>query len=198
MKFFSKIALIIFILQGCGTSNRMSPIEYLSWYDSPNNLLQFTDSVRHDFTVSLKELSPEFMASNCIKFDCLPKDSIRKILNEKQTSIEYQLKYILPEKNMFTYNYQSEIHGSQRMQYYSFDFKDDIRLITVNNDTVKCTYLLFERGLPDSPYGIFEFSFPFIENKKISKIEISNRALSTDTTVFNIDHRHTNLPKLKI
>ena len=197
MRLFITTYLLILIVSACGSTKKMDVDQYLSWYNSSENPLIIQDTVTNDFAVYLKQFTPQFNAANCIKTECLPKDTVKMILKESPSTLDFQVKFILPEKNMFNYNFSGEIHASDRLSYYSFDFKNDIKLITTGLDTIDCSSILYERGLPGSPMGLFEFSFPYVAAKKIKEIKIKNSALSNEATVFKMNNT-ADLPTLKI
>lgn len=200
MRIVIYIAILISMMS-CMTFNKsLNSEQYLDWYRSANNPF-YAKVEQEQVSYEVRLLTTDFEIAN----EQLDQVKSSKELKDLQKASKEQLTILMKVSipwdgnDIFSYNPSSAISPENRMNYFAFAMKQDIRLLTNNLDTINCSQLLFEKGLNQSTSGTFVLDFDNISTKNVSALLIHDRALSGGKIVLSLQKwNKTKLPKLKI
>lgn len=198
MKEIAIVFLMVIFLGACSTTEKLMPSSYMDYVTNPSHNMRFT--IDHNEVVySLQYIPYDFDRAKCIREKCMPIDSIRKMSSEDFSTTTFMLRMEVSKGDLFVNSYNGTLPKEKRLEYFSFGAKDDIGLITVHKDTLRCSHLMFERGMANSPIGTFYIDFPMIKMVDIEGFLWFNRAYSQDPIMINLEKiQQAQLPKLKV
>lgn len=193
------LILLVLVTTSCSVSKtRLNSEEYLSWYASDQNTFAATVNEQNvDFTIQLIPIEAD--ASRLISTKEMTPQEAKKELDNYANQTFFKLSIQLPNQGLDIYNFNetSQVKISDRMRYFSFDFKKDIALITKQGDTMQCTNLLHERGISGSTISTFLIDFNGVSINEISTLIIEEKALVEKSIQLDLSHWNTRkLPKL--
>lgn len=196
-----RILLLVVVLSSSGCiamKIRLNAIEYQNWYSSDQNVFK-ASTIEENIVFSIQLIPAEFGASELLINKEITIKDAKAELKEYDGQSSFKLNIQLPSSGIDIYNYNpsSQINIGERMRYFSFDFKNNISLISKNGDTIPCSNLLHERGMSGSPVGVFLLDFNQVVTTGYSAMIINDKALidksiRIDLSNWNIDQ----LPKL--
>jgi len=118
---------------------------------------------------------------------------------DKKKYVEFLFQISIPEFGGEFLKYESnETSYNQRLDYYSFNLKDDIRIVLDKSDTVLCSEFIFERNFGSSPNGSFILGANISNKYKQLTVIINDRVLTSQELKFNFSYQDfKKLPSLK-
>jgi len=165
IKHIGVLVFIILVIVSCNNPEKIiSPLEFISWIDNPENDL-IVEKQLNDLLYSLEYKPAEYKTiKNLEKNDFTP-EQYRNYLNEFRQFLHFILKVknLSGNNNPIIDNVSSNEEYEQRIRYLSFDFNKDIKLISCN-DTIDCTHFHFERSYNVTPYSAFSLGFQLPED----------------------------------
>jgi len=199
MKFYFHILLIIGLVSSCAVQKEhLDSKAYLSWYASEAN--PFIASTNEKNVVfDLHFLPSEVEASSLFINGEMNSKELKKELQASSKDASFKLTIQLPSEgiDIYHYNPSAKVNLSDRMRYFSFDFKNDISLVTKDLDTIPCSNILHERGMSNSPLGSFILDFNGISLNQFSQLIIKDKALVEKTVLIDLSTWNIKqLPKL--
>jgi hypothetical protein len=174
--------------------------QYLDWYRSANNVF-YAKAEQEQVSYEVRLLTTDYEIANEQMDQVKSSKELKKLQKASKEQLTILMKVSIPwdGNDIFSYNPSSAILPENRMNYFAFAMKQDIRLLTNNLDTINCSQLLFEKGLNQSTSGTFVLDFDNISTKNVSALLIHDRALSGGKFVLSLKKwNKTKLPKLKI
>lgn len=200
MRIVIYIAILISMMSCMTFKKSLDSEQYLDWYRSANNVF-YAKAEQEQVSYEVRLLTTDYEIAN----EQLDQVKTSKELKDLQKASKEQLTILMKVSipwdgnDIFSYNPSSAILPENRMNYFAFAMKQDIRLLTNHSDTINCSQLLFEKGLNQSTSGTFVLDFDNISTKNVSALLIHDRALSGGKIVLSLQKwNKTKLPKLKI
>jgi hypothetical protein len=163
------------------TIEQLSPETYLNYVSDPKNGLFVVKRLNQlEFSVFYKPC--EYVAMQNLLGEPFQKEKFLNELEDVKDMQYYTIKIACPNFSgeLLKYNLKSMEEYEARVNYYSFQMQNDIKLIE-GRDTLKCELFHFERNYGVAPGLSFVLGF----NKPKSEIEIYNKVISIEDKVFN-------------
>lgn len=150
---------------------QVTPDEYLEWYKKNKKDLIIRKEIG-DLWFEAEYTPIDYLILKQLNYNGeFDKDSFLTIKKDKE-NMEYFIYRIGLKNNpvdLLNYNLTDKNEYFSRIQYYSFYFKDNIRLIT-DKDSLSCNLSLFERTYGLTPYLTLNIMFNKTQNIKTEKI----------------------------
>ncbi|MBL1281088.1 MAG: hypothetical protein COA33_012480 [Fluviicola sp.] len=119
--------------------------------------------------------------------------------NDRKHYVEFLLQVSIPNFGEEFLKYEtSESSYESRLDYYSFQFKNDIRFIFDQKDTVLCDEFIFERNFGISPNASFVIGTSITKKYSQISVLVNDRVLSDRKVIFDFSNKDIKkLPSLK-
>lgn len=111
----------------------------------------------------------------------MTKDEKAQFLAEHEASVDFVLSLAIPsqgQKEFLKYDGVPSFSYEDRLKYFSFEFKKDIKLVLDQKDTIPCTDFHFERGYNVSPDGKMTLAFTTPQKFKEMKLLFNDRCFA--------------------
>lgn len=193
----------VYLLLSCSIMQHRSSLsakEYADLFQSSGYALR--DTINESSVVFvLTGITKEIECTRWLVNQTYSKEDIKRYYDTTAATMSYELFVQLPVSgtDIYNYNTKSSVALADRSAYFSFGFKKNIRLVTTQNDTLPCSFMLNERGISHSPYAKFLIEFTSDKHKIVPKeVIIQEAALTGKQLVFNIEKfQHSQLPTLR-
>ena len=177
------------LLMSCG--NSLKPEAYIKWMENPKNGLNKSRSLGSvQYTVQYK--TPEY--------SMLKNNTLEEVNTDGHSGIHYfglTLDPVDQKSQLLHVNLASEQDYFARMQYFNFNFKNDIYL-NINGKQLPCEYYLFESTGKITPGLTFTLGFDAQKEKGDLQVVINDRVFGTGGINFLFKEKTlNNIPKLK-
>lgn len=154
----------------------------------------------HELNYSVAYVPVEMKIINLQKKKALSKVEINAIYAEYKKSKEFLLQLSISQfTNEWLKNRLDEgMDYSERVEYISFQMKNDIKFVLDKKDTIPCSNYIYERNFGTSP--VTSIIIGFDTEKKYKKVEIilKDQLFNNDQLTFSFNSKDMNaLPKLK-
>lgn len=164
--------------QGKEVPEFLSPREYVSWIEDKNNGLKVEKKIG-EFTYMFQYKPTDYVVAMDLKMDSISKAIFQK-KGDEYSGLQYFNFRISTESGgeLLKKNVADERDYYGRIQYFSFDMQNDLKLID-GKDTLKCLLFHFERVFGLAPYATFLLGFPVSQNRE-------NKTLFYDDKIFGL------------
>jgi len=183
--------IILMVLCSC-QGNKLKPREYAIYVkEHTNQLHKKVDAGALEYSLQYKPL--EFIVANEFKKEEISQKDL-EIRKEDLKGLQY---YSLRMKSnvggdVMKIGTNSNDQYFDKINYYSYDFKNDIRLIE-GSDTLSCKLFHFVRSHGTAPYVDFIFAFEDKKNDDNKEIYIYDKATLQDVVYFEIKDKDIKL-----
>jgi hypothetical protein len=183
----------------------LPPAQYLNWFNVENEVIcQTVENGQMSYRLSFR--SPETFALAEMKTDEYSIKRYNDLMEEYNGHLYFllELSDTTKQADLLAKNIKPDLSPhdfTSRIFYLSAEIKDDLELITSDNDTLVCEFSHFERNYKLSPHlrVMLGFEKPEKETFEIKKIRFYDRAFSQEIIEFNFKLNYPkSLPKLKI
>lgn len=203
LKSISFYAFIMGVFVSCtSTSNEdnvkvLPPADYVNWVKNPSNGLVKSSQVGkvlYELTYTPKE----YVVANEIRSNSISSEELDNRVSELGNQQYYNLKIkSLNSSDVMQTNITSRDEYDARINYYSFDFQNDIVLVA-GMDTISCNMCHFVRSHGVAPYVDFILSFDEYKESKDNQILLFDRQIAKDVVSFKYQASDfKNLPQIK-
>jgi hypothetical protein len=187
-KFWCLGVAFLFLLS-CGHS--LTPKAYIKWMENPSNGFNKSRSLGPViYTVQYK--TPQYIM--------LKNNNLEKLEETNHAGIHYFGLTINPvdgKSQLLNLNLSSEQEYFARLQYFNFDFKNDIQL-NINGHLMPCEYYFFESTGKITPGLTFTFGFDVKNETGDLQLVINDRAFGNGGLQFLFKEKTFNkIPQLK-
>ncbi len=155
---FLWLAVSIILLYGCKHSS-LKPAAYVKWIENKENKLKVEKKIGETkFILQYKPIP--YMVFQEEKNLELDKSHFSKRAEELSEMQYYSLRILPSERNrdVLTVGINSEQEYFDRVNYFSFNFQNDIKLLD-GEDTLYCTQFQFVNNYGLAPYADFVIAF---------------------------------------
>lgn len=199
------IHILITILLGCLLSSiqhskgRVEPDVYLKEYqENRENFIRrkTIDNVRYSVQVVPNALK----LIHLDKRGVVTSENISEFNQETENTLEFlfQIDLLDYREEFLTYPLDNSMNYTERLEYFSFNMKDDISILLDGKYTLKCQDYVFERNFGSSPKASITIGFNLPKKYKTLKLIISDKVFNNDNIQFEFSSNQLNiLPKLK-
>jgi hypothetical protein len=193
--------LSLFFLTACAGSKMLSPSEYLDWCAKESLNYTVSDTLQQ-VSFSLKYISNEQDAANCLKTACMSEEEIKSELLKNKTNQQFLLRIQVfkPGRDVFDYSgNKNNFPSNQRQKYFAFDMKNDVKMISKMGDTITCTYWFYEPSMAGSGIANVSIGFKPIAQNEMQSLLIFDRVFTGEYSTINLSKLpYNNFPQLKI
>jgi hypothetical protein len=171
---------------------------YLQWYNE--NKSDFKQvQLAGDLTYTLFLIPKEMDLIRQYRAGQISLEILNKLNRQKKQNLAFRLEISCPQKG--TKDFVTEIPSDtysydNRVKYYAFDFKNDIKFKRENSDTMQPQNYIFERGNGLVPYSICLIDFPVNLSKEKINLFIENKTLAHKVQ-FSFQIKSKTIPALK-
>ena len=197
MKKYLKYCLISLVLCSCAKSEEMDGREYLSWVNNTDNGLKLTKELR-GITYSVQYKPYDFIILKEEKKYNVSKSSLEYRTKELDGMVYYDIRISTLDKTDVLAKgiQQDKSLYIQRVNYFSYDFQNNISLIT-ETDSVTCGLYHFVQGYGITPYVDMVVGFPVQKINESQTLVIDDQVFGNGIIKFFIDKQNIkNIPHL--
>ncbi len=190
MKYLSLIALLSLLLS-CGTK-RLTASEYLEFYSSKKDSFTTTRDLT-SMVCQIKYVPVEYFAARSY-LEGVPAAELKEELSADRKISSYSMKLTFKNGNLYN---QLNKPASEQMKFYAVDFKNTIKAVLINNDTVQSSNYLFESASSIGNQAYFEFEIGSKVNQ-IQKFLFYTPYLKDSIIEIEVQNTSLKLPELKL
>ena len=200
MRKLPKFCILCIVLFTSCLSDSSSVSEYMEYISKKENGFTVSQSYA-PYLVEVAYKPTELMVLNRLRKSDVSKKEFKSLKPKFENMMYFDVRIGVehnPNINLNTYGVSSFGEVSERLNYLSYDFENDVKLL-VNGVEIEPLMFHFERSFGVSPFKSFLFAFPkpeFIDNQKII---INSPVLNIENMVVEFDSQLLhNAPKLNI
>ncbi len=193
--------LIVMFTWGCSGIKKLEASEYLKWCAKETSSFTVSDTIQ-EVCYSIKHISSEEDAANCLRTSCLSVEEIKAELLRNKSSQQFsmRIRVLKTGKDIFDYTTsKNNFPSSDRQKYFAFEMKKDVKMITKMGDTLDCSFWSYEPSMAGSGIATILFGFQAIDQENVKSICINDRVFTgekMDISLLSIPF--TSYPTLKI
>lgn len=143
-------------LSACGSSE-LNKTDYLNWVNQSDNGL-IVEQKTGDNLVRIQYKPTAYMALLSLTGEQINKENYEKAQANFESLEHYTLQLKKPITSTEVNNTNEPINNNERINYYAFEFTDDVQLI-MGQDTLSPQLFHFERTFGLSPFLTFSLAF---------------------------------------
>ena len=183
--------VLLFLMAGCGKSV-LPPAAYTQWVESPEHGLKQSKEIGGvQFELQYKP------ADYIIACENAQQQLAASFHQERKQKLGELLYFTLALKSgsqdLLMYNLADEKEYLQRVNYYSLDFQQDIKLV-VGNDTLPCLLYQFENTYGIAPFVRMSIAFTGKKKEAIAStgaiVLVNDRVFGGGVLPFAFDNDH--------
>ena len=174
----------------------LKPSEYVSWVKT--NLQQELHSNNISYQLLYKPIDYEICQE--LRTDDI-EQSVYKTFYSELEGNSYFLFKIKHDRHDEFFLEENDLSYEERVKYFSFNFQNDIKLVTSKGDSLSCGMYLFERNYGTSPYTsiLFGFGIPDQELEKGFSIVMNDKMYQQNWNTFLYQKELVlNIPNLQL
>lgn len=195
---FRIVVILFLIMTSFIWKEKVLPDEYVQSYSANKTL--FVKSVEgKDVMYTAKMIPAELRVIYQFKRGQINVEEAKELVESRKGEVEFILELEIPSNgnNEFLKAESDTMNYDERLSYFAFDFKEDIK-IWIDNHVITLTDYHFERDFGVSPKGTFTFSVMTQKNEKTLIIEIDNKVYGDRIQAIEFDLSSLKtLPRLK-
>jgi hypothetical protein len=163
---------------------KLESLDYMKWFESENNGVRVNKKIGK-FAFSALYKPYEYLALQELKSGGVN----RKVLDEKKAEYEglqyftFRISVDSQNEELLKVDLKSDKEYYSRIEYFSFDMQNDIRLID-GVDTLNCSLFHFERVYGLAPYATFVLGFPLTKAETSDRTAYKKTALKDKTLLY--------------
>jgi hypothetical protein len=165
------------LISSCKTL--LAPKDYVRWIENPDNGLRQKKDV-NGVVFDLQYKPADYVIARENAKNTLPLSFYNERKEKLGELLYFSLEIKSASQDLLMYDLKEEQEYYRRVNYYSLDFQQDIKLV-VGADTLPCLMYQFENTYGTAPYIRMSIAF---SGKQREKIESSDCAVLLEDRVF--------------
>ena len=148
----------------------------------------------------LKLIPAELRVISSVKKGVFDEQMAEEFLTRSKARLDFILQIQIPENGHQEFlKFESDtISYEEKVEYYAFDFQENIKVIIDGDVTSRVSDYIFERNYGSSPKGTFSFSIPYEIGDKNIEIKIDDKVYGSKENTFSFETKSIKkLPRLK-
>lgn len=181
------------------SDNGVTPEKYLEIYQKGKTKFEqrhLTDEIHY----ALKYIPQELKLINLEKKGAMNQELFDEFKKDDKNYHEFLMQLSIPSfgDEFLKFKLDEGMTYEERLKYYSFEMKNDIKLVVDKQDTLPCTTYIFERNFGASPNASFTLGFELPRSYDQFTILLNDKAFGNNDLTFDYLRKDIKLlPTLK-